>query len=290
MTSPPAAADLADDLVPADHRAVQPDLGDFGPAVDARDGSGRHPRGGEVEPEHRQAPVAAVRRTRPGQQRAPGRDVTVRAPRLLAGDLELIVVRHRPGPQRREVAARVGFGEPLAPDLVPGDGGGQVLGGESGREPDEHRPDDVGVAEHLGHDISGGRQLVDHDRPRQPRSPKPAVRHRPAQTRPARVEQQSLERPLFGELLLQGHRPLPAEGLQVCAALMKPPVEPVPYARQGRLGVSGDHTRHRHNSPNWRRESRRLPPGRRRTDKASADRAEVNRSGHVHVKLRHLYI
>ena len=62
------------------------------------------------------------------QQLAEVGDGRARRPDLLAGDHVLVAVEHRARAQAGEIATRLGLGEPLAPDLVAAEDGGQMGG------------------------------------------------------------------------------------------------------------------------------------------------------------------
>ena len=52
----------------------------------------------------------------------------VRGPDLLSRDHVVVTVAHRAGAQRREIAARAGFGESLAPRVLAGEDAAEVVG------------------------------------------------------------------------------------------------------------------------------------------------------------------
>jgi hypothetical protein len=89
--------------------------------VICRSGSHRDARRLHVHEQEADALVLGRARIGPHEQEAPVRDVAHARPDLLAVHDVVIAVSHRAGLEVREVGARVGLGEALAPHLVGGE-------------------------------------------------------------------------------------------------------------------------------------------------------------------------
>ena len=166
---------------------------------------------------------------------APVGPVAEGVPGLLARDHEVVPVTLRPAAQRGQVAARLGLGHALAPDLVAPEHGAQEAGLLLGRA---HRHDgggDVGHADGVdrprradpGHLLGVGELLEEP-------GPPAAELRRPRDRSPARVDQLGVPRTVRVEGL-----GLHAEGLPLDqAAVLGGPVGRQPGSQLGsqRLG------------------------------------------------------
>ena len=117
----PAVADAADDAVAGDPRVLDEELVELRLAGDLAqrphlDGVLLH-----VHQEVGQPLVLRRLRVRARDEHAPLRVLRAARPDLLPGDPPAVAVGHRAGLERREVGARVGLGEALAPDLLAGE-------------------------------------------------------------------------------------------------------------------------------------------------------------------------
>ncbi len=128
---PPAVARRADDVRVGHEHVVEVDLGEPGLAAELADRADRHPGIAQAEQQVRQAPMpvaAAATAVRIGariavsagteQPERPVGEGRARAPRLRSRQQPAAVGPDRAGPDGGQVAARLGLGPGLRPDLV----------------------------------------------------------------------------------------------------------------------------------------------------------------------------
>ncbi len=104
-----------------------------------------------VDEHHRQPAVARLRRAGAHERDAPLRHAGLRRPDLVTVDHPVVAVAHRLRAQRREVAARVGLGEALAPRFVAAQQRVEMLVREIRRVHREHRDERLERVVRLGH-------------------------------------------------------------------------------------------------------------------------------------------
>ena len=114
---PPAVADLADDVVDGGAGAVEEDLVELGGAGQLGDGPDLDAGLVHGHEQVGQALVPGRARVGAADDEAPVGLVGERRPHLLAGDDPLVPVEHGPGLDVGQVAAGVGLGVALAPEL-----------------------------------------------------------------------------------------------------------------------------------------------------------------------------
>ena len=132
-----------------------------------------------------------------------GGRVGVAVPDLLPVHHVVVAVAHRAGLERREVGARLGLGEALAPQHVARGHAREVAGLLLGRaEAHDQRADVVEVHVLRTARLAGGPHLLPHDGLLPHRPVGAAVLRGPAQREPAPLRQ------LVAELAREGHRPL----------------------------------------------------------------------------------
>ena len=116
----PSLVQVADEMVRGHEDLVEEDLVELRLARDLAQRADVDAVGLHVDHEVRDALVLrrVVEWRRPGKTDAPARVTCVRRPHLLAGEEPAAVDRRRACRQRREIAARAGFAEQLAPQLA----------------------------------------------------------------------------------------------------------------------------------------------------------------------------
>src|SRR5207253_337876 len=113
----PAIAGAADDIVVGDECAIEEDLVELRVTRDLAQRTHRHAGLAHVQDEVREIAVARLI-AGPGEQHAPVGAVRIRGPNLLTTDAPAAIDPFAARAHRREVTARVGLAEALAPDLV----------------------------------------------------------------------------------------------------------------------------------------------------------------------------
>ncbi len=185
----PTAAGRADAIAVGDAHAVEEHLGEVPIAVHLAQRADVDAGSAQIEPERGDPCVLGYVGIAAREKEPPLRVVAAARPDLLAVDDPLVAVARRARREAREVGARVGLGEELAPDLGAGADareparalfGGAVL--EEGRA-DEREADQEGVE--VG-DREAAELLGDGRDPRAVES-HPAVLQRPGRDRPAAV-------------------------------------------------------------------------------------------------------
>ena len=171
----------------------------------------------------------AVARRGAGEQDAAGRVLGQARPDLLPADYPVVAAGHRPGDQRRQVAARTRLGEPLAPLFKTRQQPGNQLRGQGRPGVGDHRR-----GEHLDHrveagfgQVPAGHLLAEHG-PEQRRPAQAADLGGPAVPHPAPVPEGAADP---GELRhLPVERAIGPRGQVVV-------VQPVPQARPEPSGI-----------------------------------------------------
>jgi hypothetical protein len=150
--------------------------------------------------------MRAAGRSGPDQQRAPSRQVGVARVNLLPRYAEMFVLLHGSGAQRRQVAAGVRFGEPLAPVLIAVEEFGQAFGGPVGRILDQHGGQHLGDLVGFGQHITGPVHFLINDRAQRQRTAQAADLVRPSPPSPAVVVEDALKAAFMLEYVCQRAR------------------------------------------------------------------------------------
>ena len=167
----PAVADAADDVGIRDPRLLDEELVELTLTCDLDEGTDLDRLLLHVHEKVGEPLVLGGVGVGAGDEHAPLRELGQGRPDLLPGDHPLVAVLDRLGLQRGEIRARLGLGEPLAPDLVGGQDRLEVallllLGAVGDHDRAAHRqPEDVGRARDLGRGrLLGEDGLLDHRR------------------------------------------------------------------------------------------------------------------------------
>ena len=122
----PALVDLADHVGRGHAHVLEEDLVELGLAGDLAERPDGDARRLHVDQDERDALVLGRARIGAHEEEAPFRHVRHAGPDLLAVDDVVVAVEHGARLEIGEVAARVGLGEALAPDLLGGEDLGEV--------------------------------------------------------------------------------------------------------------------------------------------------------------------
>src|SRR4051794_17110430 len=209
----PSVAASAEQVLLRHHDVVQEQLAELGVAGDLRHRPHFEARRAHLHDQHRDPAVPGRVRVRAGEHAAPARELPPGDPRLLAAHDEVVVVLDRARSQRREVGARVGLREALAPDRVRREDRRDVaapllVGAEAQQRGAEHvEPHDV---DELGR--AGGRELRAAPDLRRGGPPAAAELGRPRAAHVAGLVAARLPRPQRLDALLERSRQAPRIG------------------------------------------------------------------------------
>ena len=175
----PPFALTAEHVIVTHPRVGEEHLVELGFAGDLKERTHFHPVGMHVDHEIRHALVLGLVRVGTCRQQPVVRHMAERGPHLLTVDDPLVTVAHCPGRERRDIGARTGLAEHLAPDVLDGEDAPEVgvdhrfraIGHQQwGSHADADRVEDDVVVDPLG-----TLKLLGHDRLHPRGQPKPTA-------------------------------------------------------------------------------------------------------------------
>ena len=163
--------------------------------------SAGHPRAVRVDQQRGQAAVPALRRAGPHQGEDPVGQVPVAGPHLLPVHDDDVALDRSTGPERGEVAPRVGLGEALPPEVVTGQERREERFRQRRRELEQRRRHDLDRLVGVRHLQAGEAELVVVRRPVARPAAEPADRFRPSHPLPTCLPQGATQRESLGHVL-----------------------------------------------------------------------------------------